>query len=84
MLSINGCVTTNIHVPPPPPLRTNVRYDTRIIRNKSRNYLAKYINFQQNRISRSVKTVHIHLFVKNRKLHKFSTANSNFAKIEYF
>ena len=34
-----------------------------------------YINFQQNRVSRSVKTVHPNLFVKNCKLHKFATCN---------
>ena len=34
-----------------------------------------YINFQQNRVSRSVKTVHTNLFVKNCKLHKFATCN---------
>ena len=39
-----------------------------------------YINFQQNWVSRSVKTVHINLFAKNRKLHKFATTNSNFFK----
>ena len=36
------------------------------------------INFQQNRVSRSVKTVHIYLFTKNHKLHKFASTNSNF------
>ena len=41
-----------------------------------------YINFQLNRVSRSVKTVHINLFAKNCKLHKFATTNSNFAKID--
>ena len=30
-----------------------------------------YINFQQNRISRSVKTVNAKLFANNRNLHKF-------------
>ena len=39
-----------------------------------------YINFQQNRVSRSVKTVHTNLFANNRKLHKFATTNSNFEK----
>ena len=39
-----------------------------------------YINFQQNRVSRSVKTVHTNLFAKNYKLHKFATCNSNFEK----
>ena len=34
-----------------------------------------YIAFQQNRVSRKVKTVHINLFAKNRKLHKFATIN---------
>ena len=34
-----------------------------------------YINFQHNRVGRSVKTVHINLFAKNRKLHKFTTTN---------
>ena len=33
-----------------------------------------YINFQQNRVSRSVKNVHTYLFAKkNRRLHKFAT-----------
>ena len=43
-----------------------------------------YINFQQNRISRSVKTVHTTLLEKNHKLHKCATTNSNFEKIYYF
>ena len=33
------------------------------------------INFQQNRVSTSVKTVHTNLFAKNCKLHKFATCN---------
>ena len=33
------------------------------------------INFQQNRVSTSVKTVHTNLFAKNYKLHKFATCN---------
>ena len=38
-----------------------------------------YINFQQNRVSRSVKTVHTNLFAKNCKLYKFaSTIRSGF------
>ena len=37
-----------------------------------------YITFQQNRISRSVKTVNTKLFANNCKLHKFATCNSNF------
>ena len=35
------------------------------------------INFQQNRVSRYVKTVHTNLFAKNGKLHRFATTNSN-------
>ena len=43
-----------------------------------------YINFQQNRVSRSIKTVHTNIFAKNRKLHKMATTNSNFEKKRYF
>ena len=32
-----------------------------------------YVNFQQNWISRSVKTVRTNIFAKNCKLHKFAT-----------
>ena len=34
-----------------------------------------YINFQQNRVNRSVITLHTNLFAKNCKLHKFATCN---------
>ena len=37
-------------------------------------------NFQQNRVSRSVKTVHTNLLAKQRKLHKFATCNSSLEK----
>ena len=37
-----------------------------------------YINFQQNRVCRSVKTVHTNLFAKNCKLLTFATTNSNY------
>ena len=43
-----------------------------------------YNNFQQNRISRSVKTVHTNLFAKNCKLYKFAITNCNFEKINSF
>ena len=43
-----------------------------------------YINFQQNRVSRSVKTERTKIFAKNCKLHKFATANKNLKKIEVF
>ena len=39
-----------------------------------------YIDFQQNRVCRSVKTVHTNLFAQYCKLHKFPTTNSNFEK----
>ena len=39
-----------------------------------------YVDFQKNRICRSVKTVHINLFAQYRKLHKFAITNSNFQK----
>ena len=35
-----------------------------------------YSNYQQNRVSRSVNTVHTNLFAKNLKLHKFATTFS--------
>ena len=41
------------------------------------------INFQQNRVSRLVITVHTNLFAKNCKLRKLATNNSNFEKIDY-
>ena len=43
-----------------------------------------YINFQQNRVCRSVKTVHTNLFAQYRKLHKFATTNSHFVEINSF
>ena len=39
-----------------------------------------YINFQPNRVYRSIKTVYTKLFAKNCKLHKFATCNQNFEK----
>ena len=39
-----------------------------------------YVDFQQNRVSRSVKTVHTDLLAKKCKLHKFATCNLNFEK----
>ena len=38
-------------------------------------YTYMYINFQQNRVSRSVKTVHTNLFAKICKLNKFAICN---------
>ena len=42
-----------------------------------------YINFQQNLLGRSIKTVHINIIAKNRKLHKFATTNNKFEKNNY-
>ena len=39
-----------------------------------------YINFQQNRVTRSVKTVHTNIFAKKLQ---FATTNSDFEKIDY-
>ena len=39
-----------------------------------------YINFQQNQVSKSVKTVHTNLCAKNCQLHTFVTCNLNFEK----
>ena len=39
-----------------------------------------YVNFQQNRDSRSVKIVRTNIIAKNCKLHTFATTNSNFEK----
>ena len=43
-----------------------------------------YINFQQNRVCRSDKTVHTNLFAKDCKSHKFATTNRNFLKNRLF
>ena len=43
-----------------------------------------YINFQQNRVNRSVKTVLTNLFAKIRKFHEFATPNGNIYKIDSF
>ena len=40
-----------------------------------------YINFQQNQVSRSVKTAHTNIFANNRKLHTLATTNSNMEKM---
>ena len=43
-----------------------------------------YFNFQQNWVSRSVKTVHKKCICKNHKLHRFANTNSVFKEINYF
>ena len=37
-----------------------------------------YINFQQIRVIRSVKTMHTNIYANNRKLRKFATTNNTF------
>ena len=36
-----------------------------------------YINFQQNCVNKSVKTVRTNLLANSRELHKFATTNNN-------
>ena len=43
-----------------------------------------YFNFQQNWVSRSVKTVHTKCICKNHKLHRFANTNNVFKEIDYF
>ena len=43
-----------------------------------------YFNFQQNWVSRSVKTVHTNCICKNHKLHRFANTNSVFKEINDF
>ena len=43
-----------------------------------------YFNFQQNWVSKSVKTVHKKCICKNHKLHRFANTNSVFKEINYF
>ena len=50
--------------------------------NHRRTYM--HNNFQQNCVSRSVKTVHTNLFAQYRKFHKFATTNSNFEENQSF
>ena len=42
-----------------------------------------HINFQQNLIDRSVRTV-TQVYLQRRNLHKFATTNGNFEEIKYF
>ena len=58
----------------------NSNFETKLLSDMHHRITYLYINFQQNRVSRSVKTVHTNLFANNRKLHKFATCNLNFGK----
>ena len=62
---------------------TNNNLENLILSDTHRHIPYRYINFQQNRVSRSVKTVHTNIFAKNHKLHKFATCNSNFKTKHY-
>ena len=56
----------------------NSNFETKLLSDMHHRITYMYMNFQQNRVSRSVKTVHTNLFANNRKLHKFATCNTNF------
>ena len=58
----------------------NSNFQTKLLSDMHHWITSMYINFQQNRISSLVKTVHTKLFANNRKLHKFATCNTNFEK----
>ena len=58
----------------------NSNFETKLLSDMHHRITYLYINFQQNRVCRSVKTVHTNLFENNRKLHKFATCSSNFEK----
>ena len=60
---------------------TNTTFEniTLLDMNHRRTYM--HLNFQQNWVSRSVKTVHTNLFAQYRKLHKFAT--TNFCRINF-
>ena len=57
---------------------TNSNLEKSIISDIHHSIMYMCINFQQNRVSRSVKTAHTNLFAYNRKLHKFATCNLQF------
>ena len=49
---------------------TNNNFKKSIISDMHHRITYMYINFQQHRVSRSVKSVHTNLFANNRTLHK--------------
>ena len=51
----------------------NSNFETKLLSDMHHRITYMIINFQQNRVSRSVKTVHTNLFTKICKLHKFAT-----------
>ena len=62
---------------------TNSNFKKSILSDMHHRKTYMHINFQHNRVRRSVKTVHTNIFAKNGKLHKFATTNSKFEKIDY-
>ena len=53
----------------------NLNFETKLLSDMQHRITYLYINFQQNRVSRSVKTVHTSLFANICKLHEFATCN---------
>ena len=53
----------------------NSNFETELLSDMHHRITYLYINFQQNRVSRSVKTVHTNLLAKICKLYKFATCN---------
>ena len=54
---------------------TNRNFQKSTLSDKRHRKTYVYVNFQQNRVNRSVKTVHTNLFAKKWKLHKFTTCS---------
>ena len=59
---------------------TNSNFKKNIISDMHHRVTYMYINFQQNQVGRTVKSVHKNIFANNSKLHKFACCNSNFEK----
>ena len=79
LLKIVSCINLQLYL-------SNSDCDTKsIILDMHYRITYMYINFQQNLVCRSVKTVYTNLFAKNRKLHKFATIYQcyNFEEIIY-
>ena len=53
----------------------NLNFETKLLSDMHHRITYLYINFQQNQVRRSVKTVHTSLFANICKLHKFATCN---------
>ena len=57
----------------------NSNFEIKLLSDMHHRITYLYINFQQNRVSRSVKTVHTNLFAKNCKLMQLATCNLQLA-----